>query len=758
MAAPAPLPSGAADGPEPADPSALARPALTEAGGPGAGAPASRTRQAAAIARYGQPAITRKAKPLSPAERAEWGEEMREAAERRPRLRSECFGAPRPCPYVACRFHLYLDVNPRNGHVKYNFPGKEPWELDETCALDVVGRGGATLEEVGLLVNLTRERVRQVEARAIGRLEAAGLVRHLDGHEFDALTVAPPANEDAPEEAPAPPAPPAPRPPRAPRAPRVRPRVRRDDRRLAAGGSGDAVAAVPAAAPAARLPDAQVRDPDRGRPEQEARTVNIRFRSELDAPLPRRRPADPPVPKPALAPGTPVAGEPAGGAWEPALDGPAPPEPPPRVLGADALETKGDPCDHRERDALVRAHAAWVERVAVRLARRLPPEVDRDDLASAGREALVSAAARYRPGEGVAFQAFAYRAVWGAMIDSLRAMDLPRGARALLDRLEEGGDVTDEQAQQLERQKGLRYAVPLDTPGVHAVAGGERPDVRVEAVADVRVLLAALEGEGEREREMFVDHYVRGLSLDLVGVRFGVTGSRVSQLLAGVTERLAERLPEGFTLSSGALELAAGGLAPANGQGEGEGEGKGTEVPAAGEAWPACPICGRPVGVRAKGDRWGPKNSPRDWCEEHASDHNAQERWRTSQLAPVTRTCKTCGQAFTAARKGGMPPRYCSDACRAKVGASPLSRERPAAAVEVPPSSPPPEPAPPPAAVAPEPVRPAPVAVAPAPGPERAAFGRLTALLDELGPEGVDVARLPAWLVRKCAVWYVTER
>ena len=85
----------------------------------------------------------------------------------RPADREDCRFGARPCLYVACRFHLYLDVNPRTGSIKFNFPGKEVHELEETCALDVAERGGITLEEVGGLMNLTRERVRQLEAEAL---------------------------------------------------------------------------------------------------------------------------------------------------------------------------------------------------------------------------------------------------------------------------------------------------------------------------------------------------------------------------------------------------------------------------------------------------------------------------------------------------------------------------------------------------------------------------------------------------------------
>ena len=90
----------------------------------------------------------------------------------RPHNRSECRDAPRPCPWVACKHHLYLDINPRTGSIKLNFPDLEPWELEHTCSLDIADAGGLTLEEIGVVTNLTRERVRQVEVRGLLTLRA----------------------------------------------------------------------------------------------------------------------------------------------------------------------------------------------------------------------------------------------------------------------------------------------------------------------------------------------------------------------------------------------------------------------------------------------------------------------------------------------------------------------------------------------------------------------------------------------------------
>jgi hypothetical protein len=96
-----------------------------------------------------------------------------ELTESRPKSRSDCVSAPRPCIFVSCKYNLFLDVNPETGSIKLNFPDKELWELEFTCALDVAEKGGITLEEVGEIMNLTRERIRQVETRGLEKVRTA---------------------------------------------------------------------------------------------------------------------------------------------------------------------------------------------------------------------------------------------------------------------------------------------------------------------------------------------------------------------------------------------------------------------------------------------------------------------------------------------------------------------------------------------------------------------------------------------------------
>lgn len=105
------------------------------------------------------------------AREAKHAEEVEDYDEIRPTQRSECAVGPRPCPWVGCRHHLYLDVNPDNGSIKFNFPDLEPWELSPSCSLDITQQEGATLDEVGAFMNLSRERIRQIEVLTLKKLK-----------------------------------------------------------------------------------------------------------------------------------------------------------------------------------------------------------------------------------------------------------------------------------------------------------------------------------------------------------------------------------------------------------------------------------------------------------------------------------------------------------------------------------------------------------------------------------------------------------
>lgn len=73
----------------------------------------------------------------------------------RPVKRSDCQDGPRPCPWAGCRYHLQLDLVPKQKteEVQEN-PGFE-WG-QESCALDVAEAGPLTSREIAPLLGLSQ--------------------------------------------------------------------------------------------------------------------------------------------------------------------------------------------------------------------------------------------------------------------------------------------------------------------------------------------------------------------------------------------------------------------------------------------------------------------------------------------------------------------------------------------------------------------------------------------------------------------------
>jgi hypothetical protein len=107
-------------------------------------------------------AITMSGKALARAMKKAAIEPLQYDATLRPRTRGECIDGIRPCPWASCRHHLALEVSPE-GSLKHVFPDIEVEDMKPSCSLDVADEGEHTLGEVGERLNVTRERVRQIE-------------------------------------------------------------------------------------------------------------------------------------------------------------------------------------------------------------------------------------------------------------------------------------------------------------------------------------------------------------------------------------------------------------------------------------------------------------------------------------------------------------------------------------------------------------------------------------------------------------------
>lgn len=74
------------------------------------------------------------------------------------------------CPWVHCRYHLYLEVVNKGRSLRIVFPDQEPTELAKPCLLQVLQGGAMLLSEIGEVQNLTRERTRQVVKKCLTAL------------------------------------------------------------------------------------------------------------------------------------------------------------------------------------------------------------------------------------------------------------------------------------------------------------------------------------------------------------------------------------------------------------------------------------------------------------------------------------------------------------------------------------------------------------------------------------------------------------
>lgn len=79
-----------------------------------------------------------------------------EPLEQRPKTRADCINSVRPCPWVGCRHHLFLNVS-RNGSIRYAASG----DLDEldtmpaSCSLDEAEKGGMSMGQVARNLQLS---------------------------------------------------------------------------------------------------------------------------------------------------------------------------------------------------------------------------------------------------------------------------------------------------------------------------------------------------------------------------------------------------------------------------------------------------------------------------------------------------------------------------------------------------------------------------------------------------------------------------
>ncbi|NNE98270.1 MAG: FliA/WhiG family RNA polymerase sigma factor [Pyrinomonadaceae bacterium] len=226
---------------------------------------------------------------------------------------------------------------------------------------------------------------------------------------------------------------------------------------------------------------------------------------------------------------------------------------------------------NREREELITSHLSKVKFLADRMAAKLPPSVERDDLYGAGVIGLVDAAERFDASRGVAFTTFAETRIRGAILDSLRSLDWAsrstrrraKGVEAAYAEIEQqaGRAATEEEVAKhlnipiqelhklLQEISGLRVS-NLDEREeesglslLDTVRGkNAAPDEEFEDLERRRLLARAIGNLPERERNVIALYYKDELTMKEIGSILDITESRVSQLRTQAIVRLRNRM------------------------------------------------------------------------------------------------------------------------------------------------------------------------------------------------------------------------
>jgi RNA polymerase sigma factor for flagellar operon FliA len=236
--------------------------------------------------------------------------------------------------------------------------------------------------------------------------------------------------------------------------------------------------------------------------------------------------------------------------------------------------------DWAEREEFVTKYAPLIKTVAGRLAMKLPPHVDQDDLLSAGILGLLDAIEKFDPDKGVAFKSYAEFRIRGAMLDELRSMDwVPRSVRKNAKKLEEAyekvemrnmGPAKDEEvAEELGVDMESFHRLLEQTRGTTMISDDELGDVisykqanslwqiyqddklsdpiaALDLVELRDILAEAIQGLPENERLVVSLYYYEELTMKEIGTVMGYTESRISQLHTKATLRLRNKVRKYF--------------------------------------------------------------------------------------------------------------------------------------------------------------------------------------------------------------------
>lgn len=230
------------------------------------------------------------------------------------------------------------------------------------------------------------------------------------------------------------------------------------------------------------------------------------------------------------------------------------------MQGSRASQAYQEVSDRADREQLILENVQFVRHVVRRTVGKLPPNVDIENLESAGMLGLVEATHRFDMGRENSFQTFAYPRVRGAILDELRRssplsrqmlrqVTIVRKAARQLDppatpeniAAHTGLSVSDVE----KTLEAMRLARPdeLDPASDYHDLSQSRedsPDIAIQDEETRSIVADCIEELPEQERVVLTLYHLEDLRLREIGKVLGLSESRISRVLAKAEFRLGE--------------------------------------------------------------------------------------------------------------------------------------------------------------------------------------------------------------------------
>ena len=225
------------------------------------------------------------------------------------------------------------------------------------------------------------------------------------------------------------------------------------------------------------------------------------------------------------------------------------------------------------RNFLIARHLDLVAYAAERLHKRLPSEVEINDLKSAGAFGLMDAVDSFDPDRGVKFETYCTQRIRGAMFDELRSMDwVPRlvrsrtakvekvrksiemetGSRPTEDEVAKRLNVSGDEFEKLQKDSRPISMVSLtrkcfetdsskDVREIDVVEDG-RQENPLQAVQKQDLQALITKGLSRAERLIVILYYYEEMTMKEIGSTLDLSESRVSQMHSSILARLKAQM------------------------------------------------------------------------------------------------------------------------------------------------------------------------------------------------------------------------